>query len=84
MDKVKKKIIVSYCVAIILTILIVPWKVDWHTETWSTKISKGYSFILSPPIPAATIDFSKIFLEIVLITTGAVIIYIMRDKIFKR
>jgi hypothetical protein len=84
MDDVKKKIVVGYCIAIILSILIVPWKIDWHSEMYSTKISKGYSFVLSPPVPAATIDFSKIFLEFVLITAGAGIIYVMRDKIFKK
>jgi L-asparagine transporter-like permease len=84
MDDVKKKIIVGYCIAIILVMLIVPWKIDWHTETWSTKISQGYSFVLSPPNPAATIDLSKIFLEIVIITAGAGILYVMRDKIFRK
>jgi hypothetical protein len=84
MDDVKKKIIVGYCVAIILSVLIVPWKIDWHSEAWSTKISKGYSFVFLPPVPAATIDFSKIFLEFVFITAGAGIIYVMRDKIFKQ
>jgi hypothetical protein len=84
MDDVKKKIVVGYCVAIILSILIVPWKIDWHTERLSTKLSQGYSIIFSPPVPAATIDFSKLFLEMVLITAGAVIVYVMRDKIFKK
>lgn len=84
MDDVKKKIVVGYCIAIILSVLIVPWKIDWHGEDYSTKISKGYSFFLSPPTRAATIDFPKIFLEFVLITAGAGIIYVMRDKIFKK
>lgn len=84
MDDVNKKIVVSYCIAIILAVLIVPWKIDWHSESWSTIISQGYSFVLSPPSPAATIDFSRIFLEIVIITAIAGIIYIMRDKIFRK
>jgi hypothetical protein len=82
MNDVTKKIVVVYCITIILAILIVPWKIDWHSKRMSTTISQGYSFVLSPPVPAATIDFSKIFLEIVLITAGAGIIYVMRDKIF--
>lgn len=80
MDELKKKIVIGYCVAIILSILIVPWKIDYKTESYTTKINKGYSFVLSPPIPVATIDFSKIFLEFVLITAVAGIIYVMRDK----
>ena len=84
MDDAKKKIIVGYCAAIILTILIVPWKIDSHTEYWSGKISQGYAFIFSPPKTVASIDFSIIFLEFILITAGAVIIYVLRDQFFRK
>ena len=84
MDDIKKKIVVGYCIAIILSILIVPWKIDWHTKQWSTKLSQGYSFVLSPPSPAATIDFPKLFLWMVFITALAVILYVLRDKFFKK
>ena len=84
MDDIKKKILVGYCVLIILAFLIVPWKIDRHTEYWSGKISQGYSFIFSPPKKVATIDFSLIFMELILVTAGAVIVYVMRDKIFRK
>jgi len=84
MDVVKKKIIVGYCAAIILSLLIVPWKIDSHTKYWSGKISQGYAFILSPPKYMSTIDFSVIFLEFIIITVGAIIIYVLRDHIFRK
>ncbi|MEI6258748.1 MAG: DUF2569 family protein [Deltaproteobacteria bacterium] len=83
METVKKIIAVCYCFAIILSIMIVPWKLDYHSETISRKIDKGYAFLFSPPIPAATIDFSMILLEIIFITTVTAIIYVMRDNLFK-
>jgi hypothetical protein len=85
MDDTKKKILVGYLIAIALSILIVPWKMDFQTERYKAKISEGYGFILSPPNePVSSIDSSRIFVEFVLITAAAGIIYTLRDKIFKQ
>jgi len=79
MDDLKKKIVIGYCIAIILSCAIVPWKVDLRVG----QLDKGYSFILFPPIPTASIDMCKILLEWVGITAGACIVYLGRQEIFK-
>jgi hypothetical protein len=59
MAELKKKIILVYCVAIIFIFTFVPWKFDYSIGSFTTKVSKGYSFILSPPNPIVSIDFQK-------------------------
>lgn len=79
----KRTIIVGYCIAVILSILIVPWKTDIHMERITVSINTGYSLIFSKPGPASTIDYGKVLLEIVFITAIAVILYVMGDKLKK-
>ena len=86
MDDAKKTIIVGYLIAIVLSVLIVPWKLEVYKEgNYRGKINEGYGFVLSPPIEShSSIDFSRLFIELVLITAAAGIIYTLRDKIFKK
>jgi hypothetical protein len=81
MDEVKKKILVGYCIAIGLAMLYVPWKTDFQSSTIRTTISQGYGFILSDRNDS--IDFSRLFIEIVLITVAAGAVYLLRDSIFE-
>jgi hypothetical protein len=81
MDKRKRIIIIGYFVAILFSVLIVPWKLEIYQEKYSYNLDLGYSFIFSPPQPVATIDYGILLLEVVAITATAGIFYFMPDRV---
>ncbi|MDA8162336.1 MAG: hypothetical protein M0022_05450 [Desulfobacteraceae bacterium] len=81
MKDIKKMIIIGYCIAMVAAAIYVPWKIDFHTETLSIALNRGYSFFFSPPIPAATIEYGKILLEFIAITGLAGVLYVVSDKL---
>lgn len=79
-DVNKKRIIIGYCCAIIISILMVPWKIKMYGyKGASYEVKLGYSLLFAPPNPTAIIDFSLLFLEMILITAIAAIVYLMRE-----
>jgi hypothetical protein len=50
------------CVAMILMFTVVPWKFDYSIGSFPMKVNKGYSFIWSPPIAIASIDYQQILI----------------------
>lgn len=76
----KRRFIIAYCALVLLATLIVPWRVNLGEDM---SISKGFSFIFSPPAPMATIDYGVVFLELLAISAIAVIVYIMVIKTTK-
>ena len=81
MNNTKKIIIVGYFVAVLLAVLIVPWKIDIYRDTYSYNLKRGYSFIFSPPQPIATVDFGRLLLEILALTALGGILYFLTDKL---
>ena len=81
MDKRKRIIIIGYFVAILFSVLIVPWKLEIYREGYSYKLDMGYFFILSPPEPIATVDYGKLLIEIVALTATLGILYFISDKL---
>ena len=84
MAELKKKIILVYCVAIIFIFTFVPWKFDYSIGSFTAKVSKGYSFILSPPNRIVSVDFQQIFMEFMLITAMFVFICFKRGRMLKK
>ncbi|MFA4916630.1 MAG: hypothetical protein WC560_08170 [Syntrophales bacterium] len=85
MDNIKKLIIVGYCLAVLFSVLFVPWKVVRQTENGVlANLNLGYSFIFSPPIKSVcVIDYGFVTLELIAITATAAICYAMHDKLSK-
>lgn len=81
MKEIKKSIVIGYCIVMAAAALYVPWKIDRHTELYSVALDKGYSFVFSPPIPAATIDYGKVMLEFVVISALATVLYFVSDRL---
>jgi hypothetical protein len=79
MKEVKRIILIAYSIAMVAAALYVPWKIDWHTETYSTALNRGYSYVFSPPAPIATIDYGKVMLEFVVISALAAMLYVVID-----
>src|SRR4030042_3448330 len=77
MDKSRKIIVIGYLIAVLFSVLIVPWK----REIYSYKLDKGYSFIFSPPQPVSSIDYGTLIMEIVALTAIAGIFYLLSDKL---
>lgn len=80
MNKTKKIIIVGYSVAVLLAVLIVPWKMDIYRESYSANLNLGYSFVFTPPEEVASVDFGRLFLEILALTAVGVVLYFLTDK----
>ena len=81
MKEIKKIIVIVYCIVMAAAALYVPWKIDWHTERYSTALDRGYSFVFSPPAPVATIDYGKVMLEFVVISALAAVLYVVSDRL---
>lgn len=83
-EKLKKRIIIGYCAAMVVASVYVPWKVDRHTRFHSLVLDRGYSFVFSPPVPAATIYYGRVLLEFVTISAIAGLLYVISDRVVKR
>ncbi len=84
MDNIKKIIVVAYCLSVLFSVLIVPWKIVRQTENGVlANISFGYSFIFSPPISVGVIDYGIIVLELIALTVIAVILYVISCEVPK-
>lgn len=81
MKDIKKIIVIGYYIVMATAALYVPWKVDWHTERYSAALDRGYSFVFSPPTPAAIIDYGKVMLEFVVINALAASLYLVSDRL---
>ena len=84
MNEIRKIIIVVFLFLVLLSVIYVPWVVDFKIDFYSTRINHGYSFIFSPPSQNARIDFSRVFLTILAITSFTAIFYIIFTIISKR
>ena len=82
MDHKTRYIIIAYCAAIVVALLYVPWKIDRHTEHWSGAVDQGYAFFLSPPAAIATVNTLTLGIEVAVITAVALVVYLLKDKIF--
>jgi len=85
MDNIKKTIIVSYCLAVLFSVLFAPWKVVKQTENGVlANINFGYSFMFSSPMKnVCVIDYGFVILELIAITAIAAICYAMHGKLSK-
>lgn len=87
MTKTRRRIIVSYCIALALVCLIVPWKAEIKGESGSLTASLGYSPIWWPPAfgdnePGyyASVDYSRVILEIIAITVLMVMTLVLKQR----
>lgn len=76
----RKIIITSYLVAIIVAALIVPWKVEVHTNRVAHQIDRGYAPLWDKPYRNASIDYGRVILTIIAISGVAGIFYILAAK----
>ena len=76
MNRAQKNVLLAYCGALILTCVVVPWKItilDGRIER-----SVGYSFVFNQPHSRrARIDYGRVLLEIVLSTATAGALYLV-------
>ncbi|MDO9558847.1 MAG: hypothetical protein Q7I89_04080 [Syntrophales bacterium] len=84
MDNIKRLIIVGYCLAVLFSVLFVPWKVVFvkQTETGvlvNINSGSGYSFIFSPLPSFSVIDYGLVTLELIAITAIATIFYVLSN-----
>jgi len=87
MDKTRRRIIKCYCIAIACVCLIVPWKAEIKGESGSLTASLGYSPIWWPPAfggnePGyyASVDYSRVILEIIAITALTVMTLVLKHR----
>jgi hypothetical protein len=73
-------ILVAWFVAVTLAAVIVPWKIDYRSGNIATQLYRGYSPIWDPPVTAATIDYGRVFLEILAITGVAGVLYVLLGR----
>ncbi len=83
----KRAIITTYCVAVFLTVLIVPWK-SASRQVGNMQLgtqSCGYSFLFSPPSYCynGTIEYGFVLLEIIAISAVAAIFFIFQDHLVR-
>jgi hypothetical protein len=85
MDIIKRLMIAGYCLAVLISVSFVPWKVVRQMENGVlANINLGYSFIFSPPMKdVSVIDYGVVTLELIAITAITAICYMMRDKLSK-
>ena len=76
MELKNKIILIAYSVLCGMFILIVPW---WHPY----KGDIGYSFIVQPPMPTATIRVEGIIENLIIITIIAAIAFFLAKKFVK-
>lgn len=81
----KRAIITTYCVAIFLTVLIVPWK-SAPRQVGNMQLGTqncGYAFLFSPPsyCPNGAIDYGFVLLEIIAISAIGGLCFIFRDHL---
>jgi len=84
MDNIRKLIIVDYCLAVLFSVLFVPWKVVFVKQTENGVLvninsGSGYSFIFSPLPSFSVIDYGLVTLELIAITAIAAIFYVMSN-----
>jgi hypothetical protein len=72
----QRKVVIAYLVAIAIAILFVPWKAEIRNESVAYRVDKGYSLIILPPVPAASIDYGRVILEMMGITALAGVAYL--------
>ena len=83
MDIIKRSMIAAYCLAVLFSVLFVPWKIVMQMENGVlANVNLGYSFIFSPPMKGVSvIDYGVVTLELIAITAIAAICYITYDKL---
>lgn len=83
----KRAIITTYCVTVLLTVLIVPWKsVPRQVGNMQLGAQKcGYSLLFSPPQYCynGTIEYGFVLLELIAISAVAAIFFIFQDHLVR-
>lgn len=81
MDKYSKGILIMWLIAVGLAFTIVPFK-GYRINLFGLEISSGqsYGFVFNPNLPFANISFSIIFIEVILISIVAVIVYLAINR----
>lgn len=69
----RRHLLISYLIVVAFLCIYLPWKIDYQ----GGRASCGYSFIWSPEDAYFSVDFGRVFLEIVSVTLLAAVAYIV-------
>jgi len=82
---VKRAIITTYCITVLLTVLIVPWSAPRQVGNMQLGAKCGYSLLFSPPPYCynGTIEYGVVLLELIAISAVAAIFFIFQEHLVR-